>query len=134
MAIRLTSLVNQVAETEIVYFDEKGVVKYRPGAINEDMFTRAREAAEAGDELVLDRQLIELLVDWDVIDEKGEILPLTETEKDEDGELHVVPSRALRGLPIPFKASILEQISEAARGNSKTSSVSSRAGSRRRGR
>ena len=133
MAIQVSSLMNQVAETEIVYFDEKMAVKYRPGAINEDMFNRAKAAAEEGDELVLDRQLIELLIEWDLVD-KGKVLPLTEDEPDNEGVIHVVPSKAVRGLPIPFKASLLEQISEAARGNSSSSSVSSRAGSRRKGR
>ncbi len=121
MAIRLTSLVNQVAETEIVYFDEKGVVTYRPGAISDDMFETVQAAADDDNENMLNRLLIEVMVSWDVVDdEKGEMVPFTDA--------------ALRGLPIPFKAAVLEQVIEAARGNSKPSSVSSRAGSRRRGR
>lgn len=120
MAIQLSSLMKQVAETEIVYFEEKGIAKFRPGAISDNMFETVQAAADEDDENMLNRLLTEVMVEWDVVGEKGEMVPFTDA--------------ALKTLPIPFKAAVLEQVIEAARGNSKTSSVSSRAGSRRRGR
>lgn len=120
MSIKVSALLRQEAETEIKFFDEKGVVKFRPGAITDDMFERVQAAAEADDENVLNKLIAEVLISWDVVDEKGEMVPFTDA--------------GLKGIPIPFKSAVLEQVIEAARGNSKPSSETSRAGSRRRGR
>lgn len=117
MSIKVSALLRQEAETEIKFFDETGVVKFRPGAITDDMFETVQAAAEADDENVLNKLLAEVLISWDVVDEKGEMVPFT--------------GAALKGLPIPFKSAVLEQVIEAARGNSRPSSETSRAGSRR---
>lgn len=120
MGIRVTALLKQEAETEIKFFDERGTVKFRPGAITDDMFDRVQAAAESDDENVLNKLLAEVCSSWDVMDEQGTMVPFTD--------------EALSALPIPFKSTVLEQVIEAARGNSNKSEPNSRAGSRRRGR
>lgn len=137
MTIKVTALLAQEAETEIVFFDEKGVVKYRPGTITDDMFERVQAAAEDEDENVLNKMLAEICVSWDVVDEAGKPIPfMVQRPKAEikDGEPEMMVNPVLGSLPIPFKSAVLEQVIEAARGNSKASSAPSRAGSRRRGR
>lgn len=131
MSIKVSALLRQEAETEIKFFDEKGIVKFRPGAITDDMFERVQAAAEADDENVLNKLIAEVLISWDVVDEKGEMVPFTQEVKGEKGEKLVVASDGIKGIPIPFKAAVLEQVIEAARGNSRPSSETSRAGSRR---
>lgn len=120
MTIKIQSLLKQEAETEIVFFDERGTVTYRPGAITDDMFERVQAAVDDANENVLNRMMAEICVSWDVVDDAGEMVPFT--------------PEALSMVPIPFKAAVLEQIVEAARGNSRASNAPSRVGSRRRGR
>lgn len=141
MSIKASALLRQEAETEIVYFDEKGVVKFRPGAITDDMFETVQAAAEADDENVLNKLLAEVCVSWDVIGDDGKpipfMVPAPQSEQDKaisgstDKQDREMVNPALKRLPIPFKSAVLEQVIEAARGNSKASSETSRAGSRR---
>jgi len=118
MAIRVNELKSMSRTVKVEFFGESCDVTYALGAITTEMQDEIRLATETGDESFLIAQFRHIVTGWDVLGEDGEPLPLTE--------------EALRPLPIPFLASVLEQV-VTDRGNSPKGSNSG-AGSARKAR
>lgn len=72
MSITLASLQENIAELTLKVGDNELTIRYRPGK-----FTHAlRSDLLSGESTYLDT-LASLLVDWDVLDDKGKPLPVT---------------------------------------------------------
>lgn len=108
MPIRLTDLKNQQRTIPVTFFDEKGEVTYNIGAITDQMFDDVRNASETEDENSLNAILARIALDWDVMDEKGEMIPIVVDD---------APAPELALVPIPFKSAVLTQIMEDVSGN-----------------
>lgn len=79
--------------------DEKVRVVYRPGALTLEIADRVREAALGGlDAEIAKEMLVPLLVEWDITDDDGKQLGVTEEE--------------IKKVPIGFLGLILAQVGE----------------------
>lgn len=126
MPIKLTDLKNQRRTIEVEFFGETGTATYMPGAITEQMFADVQAAQTAQDENSLNALLARLVVSWDVVDEKGEMIPIRNGKEN-------APAPELSGVPIPFKAAVLQQVMADVVPN-RQSAATSGAGSQPKGR
>ena len=98
MPISITDLKGNIRTINVSYFQFNSVVKYRPAMMTPVSDSEIQDAIDNGDREASIRRLCEILVDWDLIDEDGEMYPITPD--------------ALGGLDSGFLTAILQAVNE----------------------
>ncbi len=79
MPIRLADLESNLRTINVAYFQFNAVVTYRPALMTPEGDSQYAKAAEEGEDLnflLIDR-LCKVMVTWDLVDEDGEMYPIT---------------------------------------------------------
>ena len=81
MGISLSDLKSNVRKITVPYFEDEFYVKYRPAELTPEVESKIRKAAANPDDdkegNILVTTICNLLTEWEVLDGKGEPLPIT---------------------------------------------------------
>lgn len=76
MPINLNHLKNDKRTITVDYFGDSVNIVYRPSVLTPAAEAKIRDENESGDNKVFLQTLCDLFVEWDVLDEKNEPLPI----------------------------------------------------------
>lgn len=101
MAIKANKVSEALRTVTFRFLDDDVTVRYRLGRVNDALVELGRPAENEGENRIrLGHMLERLLLDWDVLDENGEALPVTSAKIEE------------YDLPLPFLRAVVEVVSD----------------------